>query len=80
MPHRACMQHLLCTRMPVRSGVTDGAIDATSAAVGKISDIWGFKRYSPLDPALRPEASSTRRGMGVHLPALPRRGSESNRA
>jgi len=26
-------------RTPVRFGVTDGAIDVTSAAVGKVSDI-----------------------------------------
>ena len=35
--HRACMRHLLCMRTPVRFGVTDGAIDVTSAAVGKVS-------------------------------------------
>jgi hypothetical protein len=35
MRHRACMRHLLCMRTPVRLGVTDGAIDVTSAAVGK---------------------------------------------
>src|SRR5258705_9770580 len=38
MRHRACMQHLLCMRTPVRFGVADGAIDVTSAAVGKVSD------------------------------------------
>jgi hypothetical protein len=32
-----CMRHLLCMRMPVRFGVTDGAIDVTSAAAGKVS-------------------------------------------
>jgi hypothetical protein len=37
MWHRACMRHLLCMRMPVRFGVTDGAIDVTSAAAGKVS-------------------------------------------
>ncbi len=31
--------HLLCMRTPVRFGVTDGAIDVTSAAVGKVSDM-----------------------------------------
>ena len=35
MRHRACMRHLLCMLTPVRVGVTDGAIDATSEAVGK---------------------------------------------
>ena len=39
MRHRACMRHLLCMRTPVRSGVTDGAIEVTSAAVGKVSDM-----------------------------------------
>jgi hypothetical protein len=38
MPHRACMRHLQRMRTPVRLGVMDGAIDATSAAVGKVSD------------------------------------------
>jgi hypothetical protein len=37
--HRAFMRHLLCMRTPVRFGVTDGAIDVTSVAVGKASDI-----------------------------------------
>ena len=32
------MRHLLSMRTPVRLGVTDGAIDVTSAAVGKVSD------------------------------------------
>ena len=44
MRHRACMQRLLCMRTPARLGVADGAIDVTSAAVGKVSD---------LGPALR---------------------------
>jgi hypothetical protein len=39
MRHRACMRHLMCMRTPVRFGVTDGAIDVTSAAVGKVSDM-----------------------------------------
>jgi hypothetical protein len=39
MRHRACMRHLQCMRTPVRFGVTDGAIDVTSAAVGKVSDM-----------------------------------------
>ena len=38
MWRRACMRHLLCMRTPVRFGVADGAIDVTSAAVGKVSD------------------------------------------
>ena len=38
MRHRGCMRHLLSMRTPVRLGVTDGAIDVTSAAVGKVSD------------------------------------------
>ena len=38
MRHRASMRHLLCMRTPVRFGVADGAIDATSAAVGKVSE------------------------------------------
>jgi hypothetical protein len=32
------MRHLMCMRTPVRFGVRDGAIDVTSAAVGKVSD------------------------------------------
>jgi hypothetical protein len=39
MRHRAYMRHLRCMRTPVRFGVTDGAIDVTSAAVGKVSDV-----------------------------------------
>jgi hypothetical protein len=39
MWRRVCMRHLLCTRTPVRLGVTDGAIDVTSAAGGKVSDM-----------------------------------------
>ena len=39
MWRRACMRHLLCTRTLVRLGVTDGAIDVTSAAGGKVSDM-----------------------------------------
>jgi hypothetical protein len=34
-----CMRHLMCMRTPVRFGVTDGAIDVTSAVVGKVSDM-----------------------------------------
>ena len=35
------MWHLLCMRTPVRFGVADGdgAIEVTSAAVGKVSDM-----------------------------------------
>ena len=36
MRHRGCMRSFM--RTPVRLGVTDGAIDVTSAAVGKVSD------------------------------------------
>ena len=43
MRHRQCMrprmQHRLCMRTPVRVGGADGAIDVTSAAVGKVSDL-----------------------------------------
>ena len=47
MRHRACMRHLLCMRTPVRVGVADGAIDVTSAAVGKVSDSRrGYSRRS----------------------------------
>jgi hypothetical protein len=44
MRHRACMGHLLCMRMPVRLGVVDGAMDVTSAAVGKILAYVGNRR------------------------------------
>ena len=37
MRYRAHMRHLPCMRALVRVGVADGAIDVTSAAVGKVS-------------------------------------------
>jgi hypothetical protein len=39
---------LMCMRTPVRFGVTDGAIDVTSAAVGKVADIRGVGEATPL--------------------------------
>jgi hypothetical protein len=49
------MRHLMCMRTPVRFGVTDGAIDVTSAAVGKVSDIYrGVGEAIPTP--LRPES------------------------
>jgi hypothetical protein len=38
MRHRASM-HLLCMRTPGRFGVTDGAIDVTSVAAGKVGNV-----------------------------------------
>src|SRR5262245_31684010 len=38
MPRRASMRHRLCMRTPVRPGAMDGAIDITSAAVGRMSE------------------------------------------
>jgi hypothetical protein len=35
MRHRECTQHRLCMHTPVRFGAADGAIDVTSAAIGK---------------------------------------------
>jgi len=39
MRHRACMRHLVYMRTAVRFGVADGAIDVTSTAVGKVSEL-----------------------------------------
>jgi hypothetical protein len=41
------MRHLMLTRTPVRFGVTDGAIDVTFTAVGKVSDTWGVGVATP---------------------------------
>ena len=37
---RLCTRHLVCMRTPGRFGIADGAIQVTSAAGGKVSDMY----------------------------------------
>ena len=65
MRHRACMRALPCMLTPVRVGVTDGAIGATSEAVGK----WGYcssrRGYSTYAAEAMSASPEKRRSPGV---------------